>query len=250
MKLPPGPGAPSPDAHDAFVAATAACRAVSSFTAEVSLAGSIGGERVRARLVTGFASPASARLEAFAFGQPLFILAAAGRDATLLLTRDRRVLEHGDPADILEVLAGMALDAADLRETLLGCALAATTDSARRVGDDWRTIQTGAADIYLHRDARSAPWRLTAVVHHGAAEPSWRAEYRDFEGGLPRQVHLVSSERSRFDVRLSLAQVALDPSLPREAFEVNVPAGFDPISLDELRREGPFGGAGARGDGR
>ena len=243
MKLPAGPGAPAPDSRDAMTAATAKCRAVSSLTAEIGVSGSIGGRRVRARLLAGLASPASARLEAFAFGQPIFIFAARAADATLLLTRDRRVLEHGPPEQVFEAVAGMPLDAADLRLALLGCVVAPDSGSGRRLGDDWRMAVEGGHDLYLRREARSAPWRLVAVVHR-TAQPAWRAEYRDFVDDLPRTVRLVSSDPSRFDVRLALSQLEFNATLDPSAFTVNVPAGVDPITLEELRRQGPLAGAG------
>src|SRR5437867_1939423 len=96
MKLPNGPGVPAPNARAAFEEATNACRRVTTMTAEVAVVGTVGGRRLRARLLTGLRAPASARLEALApFGAPLFLLVAEGADATLLLPRDDRVLEHG-----------------------------------------------------------------------------------------------------------------------------------------------------------
>jgi hypothetical protein len=249
MKLPEGPGAPASDIRETLAEATARCRAVSSLTSEIGISGSIGGRRVRARLLAGLAAPASARLEAFAFGQPIFIFAARDSDATLLLTRDRRVLQRGAAADVLEAVAGVPLDAADLRVTLLGCAVAADTDTGRRLGDDWRMADEGGSEIYLHREARSTPWRLVAVVHR-AARPVWRAEYRNFVDGLPQAVHLVSSDSSRFDVTLALSQRALNVPLGPAAFEVTVPPGVEPITIEELRREGPLSNAGPRTDGR
>src|SRR5207247_11119018 len=122
LKLPSGAGTPAPDAAGALAEATAACRTVSTITAEMAVSGSVGGRRLRARLLAGLASPASARLEAVApFGPPLFFFVARGGDATLYLPRDDRVLEHGRPAAVLEAIAGVPLDAADLRVTLIGC---------------------------------------------------------------------------------------------------------------------------------
>src|SRR5206468_367196 len=82
--------------------APSACRAVTRLTAEIAASGSVGGRRLRARLLGGFTAP-SVRLEAIApAGPPFFIFVATGRDATLLLPRDERVLEHGEPAAVLE----------------------------------------------------------------------------------------------------------------------------------------------------
>ncbi len=118
--------------------------------------------------------------------RPIFIFAADDDDATLLLPRDRRVLEHGRPADVLEAIAGVPLAPAGLRATLTGCVAdgEARTD-ATQLG---RTLAclSGDDELYLHRDRDADPWRLVVVVHRELAGPAWRAEYRDFVGDLPR----------------------------------------------------------------
>src|SRR3954470_6781446 len=104
MKLPSGPGTPATDLDAALADATRACTAVQSLSAEIAVSGSVGGQRVRARLAGGFAPP-SVRLEAVApFGAPLFIFVANGPDATLLLPRDGRVVEHGKPEELLAAI--------------------------------------------------------------------------------------------------------------------------------------------------
>jgi hypothetical protein len=169
MKLPSGPGAPASDAADVLTQATKTCHGIRTFTAEIAVSGSVGASRTRGRLAAGLAAPASARLEAVApFGEPLFIFAATGNDATLLLPRDRRVLEHGPPDELLEAIAGVPLGAADLRATFTGCTTgAADPGTARQLGDLWRVAAVGPGhDAYLHRDSASAPWRLVASVRH------------------------------------------------------------------------------------
>ena len=101
MKLPSGPGAPAPDAADALAQATRGLpRRPHAHAPKSAASGTVGGQRFRARLLAGVAAPASARLEAVApFGAPLFILVADNDEATLLLPRDERVLEHGRSAD-------------------------------------------------------------------------------------------------------------------------------------------------------
>ena len=88
VKLPSGPGTPASDAADALAEATAACRAVSSITADVAASGSVGGQRLRGHILVGLAAPASARLEAVApAGPPLFIFTSHDRDATRKLVQ-------------------------------------------------------------------------------------------------------------------------------------------------------------------
>ena len=241
MKLPAGPGAPAPDAADALREATIACRAVSTITAEIAVSGSIGGHRFRGRLLVGLASPASARLEAVApFGQPLFLFVARDGDTTLLLPRDNRVLEHGRGDAVLEAVAGVPLDALDLRVAVTGCTSAPDSTEARRLGDDWLAVPDGPTDVYLHRDPHTAPWRLVAAVHRDAGHANWRAEYRDFQNGLPRTVRLASLDSARFDLRLTLSQIEVNEPLDATTFRLQIPAGAEPITLEELRQDGPL----------
>lgn len=247
MKLPAGPGAAAPDSRDALAEATSRCRAVSSLVAEVAVSGSAGGRRLRGRLHAGLQSPASARLEAVApFGQPVFIFVANGNDATLLLPSDNRVLEHGRPAAVLEALTGVPVDAADLRLAMLGCTMGADPSRAEQRGNDWRVVPDGSDLLYLRRGGSVAPWRLVAIVHRPPDGNEWRAEYRDFEDGLPRTVRLASSVTNRFDLRLALSQIELNTQLSAEAFQVRIPPSADPISLEELRRAGPLGASAQR----
>jgi len=245
MKLPSGVGTPAPN-PDAFIQATAACRATSTITAEIGLAGSVAGRRLRAPLLAGLAAPDSARLEAIApFGQPLFIFVARNGEATLLLPRDDRVLEGGRPEAVLEALAAVPLDASGLRETLTGCASSLDSGTARELGADWRVVADTGRDVYLHRESPGGPWRLVAAVHRQPGRPIWRAEYRDFQNGpsksLPRSVRLKTINTGRFDLRLTLSQVEVNMPLGSEVFEVRVPPSARPITLDELRDSGPLG---------
>jgi hypothetical protein len=248
MKLPTVPSGPAPsavDAGQALAEATARCRALSTVTAEVAASGSVGGRRIpRGRLLVGLAAPSSARIEAPApFGAPVFIFVASANEATLLLERDHRVLEHGPPAAVLEALTGVPLDPSALRATLTGCVPETDAREARQIGEDWRAISFDSSMAYLHRASGSAPWQLVAVLHRDASVGEWRAEYHDFLNGLPRTIRLTSSNPKQFDLRLELSQVDINVPLEQDAFRVQVPASAGPISLDELRRAGPFGTA-------
>jgi outer membrane lipoprotein-sorting protein len=252
MTLPAGPGAPAADAADAIADATAACRNVSTFSAEIGVSGSIGGQRLRGRLLVGLASPASARIEAVApVGAPVFIFVASGQDATVLLPRDNRVLEHGPAGSVLEAVAGVPLDPADLKAALTGCAQAPDPAHGRSLGDDWRVVPDGPTSLYLHRDRKTRRWQVAAAVRRGGgASPSassgpsppqstgeWRAEYRDVRDGLPRSVHFAGGQR--IDLNLSLSQVSLNEPLGAEVFRVEIPPSAEPITLDELRHARP-----------
>jgi hypothetical protein len=227
----------------ATLQATSVCRTVSSLTAEIAVSGSVAGHRLRARLLGGFRTP-SARLEAVApAGPPFLIFVATGRDATLLLPRDERVLEHGDAAAVLEAVAGVPLEPSELLQTLTGCAAPGRWTGANAVGDNWR-VGSGehGAKLYLQRESASAGWRVVTLFYPGEGLTwSWRADYGDFRQGLPMSIHLVSAEPRRFDLQLTLAQVETGAMLDRDVFKVQIPATARRITLDELRRSGPFG---------
>jgi len=243
MKLPSGPGAPSSDAATVIAQATMACRAVNTVTLEMSVRGSAGGHRLRGRMSAGLARPASARLEAVApFGPPVFIFVAAGDEASLLLPRDRRVLEHGRPASVLEAISGVPLDAPGLRSLLTGCANVPDASDAVSFGDGWRAAPDGPDNLYFRRPSAgsgqaASSWRLVATVRRDA----WRAEYSMFENNLPRLVHIVSLPAGRFDLQLELSQVEVNVPIDAAAFRLERTNGASPISLDELRQSGPLG---------
>ena len=178
MTLPSGPGVsvvPPDAAEQALKEATAACRGMQTITAEVGVAGSVGGHRTPSgHLIVALAAPASARIEAPAPFGPLFIFVARDADANLVLVRDNRVLEHGPPAAVLEALTGVPLDAADLRTMLTGCAVAADASAGaaarRRLDDDAgrdRQRSTCTARSARTRGRSRAPSVTTRQVLNG-----------------------------------------------------------------------------------
>src|SRR5262249_38276060 len=138
VKLPAGPGVPvaASEGAAALAEALTSCNRVDTLTAEIAVTGRVQGRRLRGHLSAGVAATDSARIEATApFGGPLFIFVARNDEATLVLPRDRRVLQRGRPADVLEALTGVPLGAADLRAVLTGCAQSNGSAPARRIGD-------------------------------------------------------------------------------------------------------------------
>lgn len=244
--MPAGPGEPASDAREVVANATEACRSITTLSAEVGVSGKVDRQRLRGRLLVGVAAPASARLEAVApFGAPLFILAAVQNDATMLLPRDNRVLEHGHPDQILAALTGVPLDAEELRITLTGCWNAnPRVQLARQYGPDWREIHVEPDHVLvLHRQGASGPWRLVGVTHNiEQSGRRWTAAYRDFQNDLPRSVRIASADSERagtFDLTLTLSQTETNVPLGPEVFRVEIPRSAEPITLDELRHARP-----------
>ena len=217
-----------------------ACAGVRTLTAEIGMSGHAGRQKLRGRVVAGFARPASMRLEGVApFGPPAFILVARGTNATLLLPRDEpRVLRGAQPQDILGALTGVALAPADLQAILTGCVVPApqATD-ARRHGNGWASIDlSGGATLYLQPTGQNM-WSLRAARRDG-----WQIEYPAWSGNFPQTVRLQSTQPNvNVDLTASLSQIETNKDLEDAAFNVNVPPDADPITLDELRSAGPLG---------
>jgi hypothetical protein len=250
LKLPAGPRMPAADGGAVIDQATAACRPISTITLEIAVRGSVGGQRLRGRLSAGLAKPASARLEAVAsFGQPVFFFVATNDNATLFMPRDRRVA-RGRPDALLEAVAGVPLDPAALRSVVTGCAAMPNAAAVQAIGDAWRVTRDGDDEIYLRRDQAAAAWRLVTTLHPSTSLRAsssttftgWRAEYSNFDSGLPRTIRLVSVPAGRFDLQLELSQVEVNVPLGGDVFQLQVPASAEPIGVDELRQAGPLGG--------
>jgi hypothetical protein len=238
MKLPAGPGTPASDGASVIAQAMSACRAVNTITLEMSVSGKAAGHRLRGRLTAGLARPASARLEAVApFGQPIFVFVANGDEASLLLPRDRRVLERGKAPDVLEAISGVPLDTATLRSLVTGCANAPDASAALALGEDWREVPDGGNLVYFRRDGAQGMWRIVSTTKRGV----WRADYATFENGLPNAVHLVSQPAGRFDLQMQFSQIEVNVTLGPDAFRLQKTADAAPITLDELRASGPLG---------
>jgi hypothetical protein len=244
LKLPSGPGVPAQDASDVIQAATAACRPLSSISAELAVSGSIAGSRVRGRLLAGVTRLGAVRLEAVApAGQPVFVLTnGLGQvqpDATLLLPGDNRVLERGRFGAVLEAVTGIPIDASLLFSVLTAC-VPSVEAMGNAFGEDWRRVAAGVLDAYVHRE-KEGSWRLVAMLSGPDVRPGWRAEYGVFQDGLPHSIRLVSASPGAFDLQLALSQVEMNPSLGDEVFRLQIPASAKPITLDELKASGPLG---------
>jgi hypothetical protein len=144
-RLPPRPAGtatPAPDAIASFDQATAHCTGLRTLTMELGLSGRAGAESLRGKVITGLQRGGAARLEGVApFGAPMFILAARGEQATLLLPRDRRVLTSTSVSAVIEHLTGLRLSADDLlpawqpaRRAMAGNGPVAGAECRRRVG--------------------------------------------------------------------------------------------------------------------
>jgi len=239
VSLPTDPGAPLPDFQAIHTQVSSACTGVRTLTAELALSGRAGRQKLRGRVVAGFARPSSMRLEGVApFGPPAFILAARGDTTVLLLPRASRVLRGARAEEILGALTGVALGPADLLATLTGCVVPAPHATGGRLHAN---DLMGGATLFLQPAARAssaAPgWLLRAARRTG-----WQIEYPAWTGMFPQSVRLQSEDPALMvDLTAALSQVETNVDLDENAFIVNVPADAQPITLDELRDDGPLG---------
>jgi hypothetical protein len=239
VSFPADPGQPFTDYAAVHTELARACSGVRTLTAELSLAGRAGTERLRGRVVAGFERPASMRLEGVApFGPPAFILAARGDTATLLLPRDNAVLRNARADQILGALTGVNLAAADLQAILTGCVEATPqANSGRLHAGGWASLAlAGGSTLFLQM--RNDAWQV-----RGARRAGWEIDYPAWQGSFPQVVRLRStSAGAMVDLTATLAQLEANVDVDGAAFEVNVPAGAGAITLDELRESGPLRG--------
>jgi hypothetical protein len=189
---------------------------------------------MRGRVLAGLV-PGALRLEGVApFGSPVFILAAEGTRGTLLLLRDRRVLEGAPPEEILDALVGIRLGPDDLRALLSGCVRdSAQAESGRAYGPDWLVVDLAAGGaVYLRR--QQGVWQAVAGRYAGL-----EVDYMAFVGGRPSRLALRGTN---LNLTLALDQIEVNGEMPRDQLvALTIPPGLSPLTLEELRRAGPLG---------
>ena len=231
---PSGAETPAPDAIVHFDALTSHCAGLRTMTAELSLSGHAGDQRLRGRVIAGLERGGSVRLEGVApFGAPIFILAAKGERATLLLPRDRRVLDDAPVTQVVERLTGLALSADDLLQALAGCVGAGAAANGRQWPGGWDGVDAPGDRTVLLRQQGGA-WQLAAVD-----APGWRADYRAIQNGVPREVRLRSDD-GQVDFTAAVQQLEMNTAIDAAAFDLAVPADATPMTLDELRSVAPL----------
>ena len=231
--LPAGAGSPFPAFETAYEEAVKDCRSARTVLAEFGLSGRAGGTKLRGRINAGIATPADIRLEGVAFGRPIFILAARNGQATLLLTREDRVVRDAPPEAIVEALTGVALTPGDLVAVVAGCGLGAGTPSnGRAFNEEWAAVDAGGGTTYLRRvDGR---WRVG-----GAVRNQLQVLYSDFKNGVTSAVHIRTG--SIADITLRMSQLEINTTIDAKAFEVEIPRDALAMTIEELRRSGPLG---------
>lgn len=238
-----GTGTPFPGFAAAYQEATSRCRDVKTITVSMALSGKAGSTKLRGHIDAGFEAPARARLEGLPpFGKPVFVLVADGPRATLVLSREDRVLADAPPDQIVEALAGVSIGPDALRTIVSGCGF---SDGAPSAGaalhadkSDWVVLTFAGSTAYLLH--QNGAWRLAA-----AARGPLTVRYADFAADRPATIGIRASANGRVtaDIQLRLSDVAVNVSLDPRTFIADLPDHPVPVSLEELRRAGPLGGS-------
>ena len=236
--FPTGPAEPAPEAVQWWHAATEACRGAQSFLAEIRVSGNVGDEKLRSVTLQGaMTRSGEMRLLAVApAGAPFFTLAGRTDAATLTLSRERRVLT-APAAEIIAALVGVRLSPADWLDLLSGCGASAGADGGVRIGGvTIVTLKNGAGRVRLQPDGASQ--RVAAVDR-----PDLLVEYREFQGRWPSEARVTSHAGAAVAVNLNMtiSQIFVNTPTPARTFALDVPAGYSPMTLDELRALGPLG---------
>ena len=203
--------------------------------AVLSISGRAAGQRFRAKLDGGFEAPARVRLELPAPGKSLFVYIATADRATLVFPRDGRVLRDAPPADTLEALAGVSLSPEDLRTIVTGCGVGGGQPGRGRTFDSgWAAVDTDGGTSWLEQSAGA--WRVVA-----ATSGNVDVRYADFVSGRPTTIRLRTTGGAPTNLTIRLSQVDVNEPLDAAVFEVEVPAGATPMTLQQLREAGPLG---------
>ena len=235
-KRPQGPGTEDAGAITAFEEATRACGGLKTLTAEIRLSGRAAGERLRGTLHAGFGTPAALRLEAVApFGPPMFVLAGRNNQATLFFPRDQRVIVDVALADVLDRLTALPLSADDLRLVLTGCLVAGAAPARGRTWNGGWFAVALKPDVTAYLQHRNG-----AAVVAAADYGPWLIDYADHLNGWPRTVRIRSKEPQQVDATARLDQLEINIPLDDKAFEVEIPADAERITLNDLQAIAPL----------
>jgi hypothetical protein len=239
--LPAAATAPTAEARAAWDAATAACRTADTYSAELVIDGRAGAEKLRRVTLQG-AMTRDGRIRLLAVapvGAPIFVLAGRAERATLTLPRQQRVLV-APVADIIDALIGLRFAPSDWVDVLSGCVAAAPSASGGPAGADLVMNIGEGRRALLRQDGTR--WRVVA-----GERPEALIEYQMYAGTWPSLARITSGATAALpiDVRVAIAQIFVNTALNDRAFVADVPPGFTPMTLAELRAIGPLGEAAA-----
>lgn len=214
-------------------------------TAEASIRGTIGKLPINGRF--SFAAAAlRLRLESVGKTPRDFVFTTEEAMEAFFYRGAYRMI--GKSAEVIETILGLPLKAEDLRRVLTGCPRISGTVEGFRFDDRWFQVRVDGGDgygLYAQRDSDGLGWTIRVI--DGAIPGTtnrWRAEFQRDAKGLPKWVHVVSSEWNgvygkQFDVRVSFHHVRVNSQLPSETFRIEFPSSIPTTALEGLRRSRP-----------
>ncbi len=229
---------PAPESLANWREATEACRGAHLYTAELTVDGVVGRERLRHAVLQG-AMTDDGRVYLLAVapvGPPIFTLAGTDARATLTLPSEQRVVT-APAADIVAALIGFRLSAVDWLRVLSGCVGGAEARDGVRIGDATIVhLADGVTRVRLDADGRAV--RLVA-----GERPDLLVEYEGFLGRWPKAARVTTRPGAAVvaDLTMMINQVNVNIELPAGAFTLDVPPTFQPMTLEGLRALGPLG---------
>lgn len=232
---PASPGTPAPDAIAAWTSATASCRDVHAYSASLHVSGQVQSEHVSATLGAAFNTNNQIYMEYdVAFGPPGFRLAGTDANATLLLPHDKRALT-ARADEIVAALVGVKLTPKALTAIVSGCVNDATSATN---GEQFGTLRgVTAAGDHLFLTNANGTWRVAA-----GQTADWLVDYQSYKGAWPSRLTLTSlpGQSPVVTLTISASQIDINHDLPAASFALDIPAGYTPLTLEELRAGGPL----------
>ncbi len=227
---------PEPEAAAIWQQVTERCRGVQVFQAEIRIRGRVGEtrERFHPPAIHGAVTRTQGiYLEVPTLAGTVLQMAGTGGDVTLLLPKDRRVLRAGTD-EVFEGLTGLAWGPRELLDAFSGCVTSSDAPvTGGRVGNLLHLSLSPTSDAWLEQ--RDGRWQLRA-----ARVDTWMLEYRRHDVIWPAEIRVTANRPVPVDLVFTLHQVSTNIELPASVFALEVPPGFEPMTLDELRSLGPL----------
>jgi hypothetical protein len=208
--------------------ATQHCNAIRTFQAAMRLSGR---GLPNLNVQTGVTASGQLRLLVGATASPDIWLAGTAERATLLLREDNRVV-RGRTDEIVDALIGARLGPEQFLAMLTGCVARDRSVATATAFDRTRRISTPDATLFLEQT--NGAWRIVAGTFGDT-----RVDYRPLTATFPTRVRvrtkLVDGREIGFtlDVQESIPDKPIEDTL----FELAVPAGAEPMSVEELRQK-------------
>ncbi len=237
LARPSGNGAAAPEAPAIWADTTARCASARVFVAQVRMNGWVGDRGTRLGPPTmnlAVTRDEDIYLEVpMIVGGPVVQMAGRAGDVTLVLPRDGRV-HQGTTYEVIHAMTGLRWGPRRLLEVLSACVAAPAGEVAGRRFDRLLRVDVSAsATAWLER--RGSQWRVRAADLDG-----WRVDYEEYDVIWPRRIRVVGPPVAPLDLLFTVEQTQVNVSLPATAFDLRVPADAVPMTVDELRANGPL----------